>query len=66
VTATPFQSPPPPRADGELTRRYVVNTLSLALVRLTAAGAGLWFVAAEARDRRRILTRLGALLPAAR
>ena len=28
--------------------------------------AGLWFVAVEPRDRRRILTRLGALLPAVR
>ena len=51
MTATPFQSPPPPRAHGELTRRYVVNTLSLALVRLTAAGVGLW----AARELVRIL-----------
>jgi O-antigen/teichoic acid export membrane protein len=51
VTATPFQSPPPPLAHGELTRRYVVNTLSLALVRLTAAGVGLW----AARELVRIL-----------
>jgi O-antigen/teichoic acid export membrane protein len=51
VNATPTESPPPPPADGELTRRYVVNTISLALVRLTAAGVGLW----AARELVRIL-----------
>jgi hypothetical protein len=49
VTATPLETPPP--ADGELTRRYLVNTLSLALVRLTAAVVGLW----AARELVRIL-----------